>query len=237
MSEALSRERTLELLSEYREGSLEPALRDAVAERLAADAECRETLRALDELEELLGLLAAAPEPRAGLAARAARAALAAGRPRPATVVAFRPRVRHQPAVPAQLQAAAAVAMLVVGLAALVTGPEAAPQQAATRFVERTRLELRQQGGRFVENLRELREIVGAAVETRLDRVEDRVDDYRRLLLEESAPAPSEGRGASPAGVTAELAEPWAGSMRTGRTSAEPGPRQIAGTRAPRRTA
>jgi hypothetical protein len=239
MSQALSRERTLELLSEYREGELEPELRRQVDERLESDALCRETLEALDELARLLPALGAVPEPRAGLAERAARAALLASRPSPAPVIAFPGGRRYRPAVPSHLQAAAAVAMLVTGLAALVTGPEAPPQQAAARLVERTGLELRQQGGRLVENLRELRERVGAAVETRIDSVGDRVDDYRQLLNEneEAAPA-SEGRSAEEAAtrVGARLSEPATRSLRRDPRSATREVRQPAAPHAPRRT-
>jgi anti-sigma factor RsiW len=237
MSEVLSRERTLELLSDYREGALEPRLHQAVEARLAEDAECREMLAALEELAELLPGLGAVPEPGAGLAGRAARAAWAAGPPAP--VIAFQPPVRYRPAVPAQLQAAAAVAMLVTGLAALVSGPDAAPQQAASRLVERTSLELRQQSGRLVENIRELGERVGAAVETRLDQVGDRVDDYRRLLREEQPQAPaSESRnGAERAPGRRHTFEPERARARTGPTSATNEARQHAAGHAPRRRA
>lgn len=238
MSEPLSRERTLELLSDYREGLLAPGLREAVAERLASDAECRETLAALEELAELLPALAGTGEPRAGLAERAARAALAAGRPAP--VATFRRRAPYRPAVPSPLQAAAAVAMLATGLAALVSGPEAPPQRAATRLVERTSLELRQQGGRLVENIRELGERVGAALETRIDRIDDRVEDYRRLLRDEQEPAASrEGRRERAPGAqrVRHITEPAAVALRTHETSAVHRARQRAVADAPRRTA
>jgi hypothetical protein len=239
MSEPLSRERTLELLSDYREGALEPELRAAVARRLASDPECRQTLAALDELAVLLPALVAAAEPGKDLAERAARAALAAFRrapaPVPAPVLAFRAAGRYRPAVPTHLQAAAAVAMLVTGLGALVSGPEAAPQQAATRLVERTSLELRQQSGRLVENIRQLGELVGAAVETRIDRVEDRVDDYRRLLLEQEQPASESRNGAEATLLVRQLAEPERESLRTDPTSATDEARQHAEGHAPRR--
>jgi len=235
MNEALSREQVLERLSDYREGALEPRLRQAVEARLAEDEVCRATLAALDELAELLPGLDAAPEPGSDLARRAARAAWVAGRPAPARVIAFRPPVRYRPAVPAQLQAAAAVAMLVTGLAALVSGPDAAPQQAASRLVERTSLELRQQSGRLVENIRELGERVGAAVETRIDQVEDRVDDYRRLLRQEQQPAPTDESRNAPG--RRQLAEPDRASMRRGPTSATNEARQHALGHAPRRRA
>jgi hypothetical protein len=238
MSEPLSRERTLELLSEYREGALAPELHRAVAARVASDARCRETLAALEELAELLPSLAAAGEPGRDLAQRAARAALAAGRPRPARVVDFRAPRRYPPGMPAQLQAAAAVAMLVTGLAAHVTGPEAAPQQAASRLVERTSLELRQQSGRLVENIRHLGELVEAAALTRIDRVGDRVDDYRRLLRERQQQAPaSEGRNAVPGAQVRHRLEQQVGPLRTGPTSAIAEARPHAVAHAPRRRA
>jgi hypothetical protein len=80
---------------------------------------------------------------------------------------------------------AAALALAITGgvlLAQSFVGP---PVRAANRVVERTvnaGAYLAERKDRLVEDFRLLRVVIGTAFEGRLDRVNDRVDDYRRLL-------------------------------------------------------
>jgi hypothetical protein len=191
------RERTEELLSEYREQTLDTTIAAELEAYLTTDAECRELLMALDEVADAMPRL---PEvmPPAGLARRAALAALSRSHSRGVTrAVPFRPRVmmRRQPAYPPLLQAAAAIAMVVTGVAGLVSGPEAGPAHVATQVVERTSLELRERTDLLVENVRAFGLSVGAAVETRFEGIHDRVDEYRDLLERPGESLPVEGRG------------------------------------------
>jgi hypothetical protein len=126
-------------------------------------------------------------EPSASLAARVAEGSWRRAR---ATVVALRPRAR----VPLQVHALAA------GLAALATAAFLFVQQAparpagvAIKVKERTvnvAASAQEQAARLVEDLRMLRVMIATAFEGRVDRVNDRVDDYRRLLEKRRQHAP-----------------------------------------------
>ena len=87
--------------------------------------------------------------------------------------------------MPSWLQAAAAgFALVAAGAFLLVTGPEA-PTRAATRLVDRTVTAgsfLLERKDRLVEDVRILGVVIGTAFEGRLDRMNDRVNDYRQLL-------------------------------------------------------
>jgi len=167
--------RALELLSDHHEGSLHPLLRAELESHLEECARCRALLEALGEVVEALRGYPVL-EPSAGLAQRAAAAALA----RPRLVTRKRPL-----AIPSWLQAAAAgFALVAAGAFLLVTGPEA-PTRVATRLVDRTVTAgsmLLERKDRLVEDVRILGVVIGTAFEGRLDRMNDRVDDYRQLL-------------------------------------------------------
>jgi hypothetical protein len=178
MKDVLDCGRAEELFSDYREDALPAPLRADLETHLAACAGCPPLLRALDEVLGVLG----SPldlEPSATLAARVAEASWRRAR---TTVVPLRPRVR----VPLQVHALAA------GLAALATAAflflqqsAGRPEGVAGRVKERTvtvAASAQEQAERLVEDLRMLRVMIATAFEGRVDRVNDRVDDYRRLL-------------------------------------------------------
>jgi hypothetical protein len=162
--------RAEELLSDDCEGTLDPLFRDDLQAHLAECAPCRSLRSALLEVVEDLRR---APDlaPPSGLADRIAAAVV-----RERTASARRPRVLR-------FQAAAAVAAI-VGTTALLASREPVRRQ-ATRLVERASsaaVYLDERKDRLLEDVRILRVVVGAAFEGRMDRVNDRVEDYRRLL-------------------------------------------------------
>jgi anti-sigma factor RsiW len=203
MKDTLDCARAEELLSDHLEGALEDPLRADVARHLAACQRCRELL---DALGEVVAALRSAPDldPAVDLAERSAAAALRAAEPRRfGAARRALPRLAaatHElfaSSVPGLVRGlAAALALAITGavmLAQSVVGP---PVQAANRVVERTVTAgayLAERKDRLVEDFRLLRVVIGTAFEGRLDRVNDRVDDYRRLLERRRAlPAPAE---------------------------------------------
>ncbi len=186
MRDVLDCARAEELFSDYREDALPAPLRADLENHLATCTACPDLLRALDEV---LGVLRAPLDldPAASLAARVAEGSWRRAR---ATVVAIRPTVR----VPLRVQALAA------GLAAFATAAFLFVQQAparpagvAGRVKERTvnvAASAQEQAARLVEDLRMLRVMIATAFEGRVDRVNDRVDDYRRLLEKRRQHAP-----------------------------------------------
>ena len=186
MRDVLDCARAEELFSDHREGALPAPLRADLENHLATCTACPGLLRALDEV---LGVLRAPLDldPSASLAARVAQASWQSRR---ATVVAIRPVVR----VPLRVQALAA------GLAAFATAAFLFVQQAPARpagvagkVKERTvnvAASAQEQAARLVEDLRMLRVMIATAFEGRVDRVNDRVDDYRRLLEKRRQHAP-----------------------------------------------
>ncbi|HXB55756.1 MAG TPA: zf-HC2 domain-containing protein [Vicinamibacteria bacterium] len=170
--------RAEELLSDHYEGTLDPLRRADLDAHLSGCADCRALRAALGDVVEALRTFPVL-EPPARLAERVAAAALA---PRVAAPSPFAPRgVR----IPAWLPAAAAgLALVTTGAALLATGPEG-PTRAATRLLDRTvnaGVYLIERKDRLVEDVRILRVLIGTAFEGRLDKMNDRVDDYRRLL-------------------------------------------------------
>ena len=164
-----------ELLSDHLEGTLDPLLARDVDDHLAACAACAE-LR--DTLSEVVDALRSFPsvEPAAGLAARVARAAVLHAQQRRAAAP-FAPRM------PSWLPAMAAGLSILTTVAILLA--QSGTARAGGRLVERTASAgtyVLEKKDRLLEDLRILRVVVGAAVEGRLDRVSDRVEDYRRLL-------------------------------------------------------
>ncbi len=200
--------RAEELFSDHLERTLHEILRGELDAHLAACGDCRALRQALGEV---VAALRAYPELEAptGLADRAARAALVA-RWRP-------PVVRPALVVPAWVQAAAAgFALIALGALLMVVGPEK-PTRAAQRLVGQTvhaGNNLIERKDRLVEDVRVLGVVLSTAFEGRLDRVNERVEDYRRLI-ERRKPAAPEGeskRGSEalplPSGVASAFRTP-----------------------------
>jgi hypothetical protein len=198
-------QRAEELLSDHLEGTLHPILRAELDSHLARCAECG-PLRAA--VAEVVGALRAFPDvdAPAGLAGRAAAAAL----------VAPRPVVRPAIVLPPWVQAAAAgLALITLGTILMVVGPEK-PTRAAQRLVSQTVTagsSLMERKDRLVEDVHILGVVLGTAFEGRLERVNDRVEDYRRLL-DRRRPAP-EGDSKRGSGGR-DLCPGLAGGFRTG---------------------
>jgi hypothetical protein len=194
-------QRAEELLSDHLEGALHSILRAELEGHLAGCADCRALREALGEV--VVALRGASElEAPAGLAERAAAAALA--RPRPVVV---RPAI----VLPSWVQAAAAgFALVALGTALLVVGPER-PTRAAQRLVGQTVTagsHLMEKRDRLVEDVRILGVVLGTAFEGRLDRVNERVEDYRRLLDRRKAtPGGDSKRGGGVPTLPSRLAE------------------------------
>jgi len=173
-SNGLDCARAEELLSDHLEGVLDPLLASELEDHLRSCAACRGLREALAEVVEALRS-SPAVEPGAGLAARVARAAILHAQQQ--RVAAFAPRM------PAWLQAIAAGLSILTTVGILVA--QGGTARAAGRLVERTTSAgtyVLEKKDRLLEDFRILRVVVGAAIEGRLDRVSDRVEDYRRLL-------------------------------------------------------
>jgi len=183
VSDEIGCQRAQELFSDDLEGTLSVVLRAELAEHLRGCDDCR-ALR--EAMQEVVAALRSHPlvEPQAGLSARAAQAALEQAR-------RARPRLRA-PEWPRALRLAAAIALVAAGAVFLMAGPESAPVRAATRLADQTENALfyvAERKDRVLEDVRILRVVIGAAFEGRLDRVNDRFDDYRRILERRRAAA------------------------------------------------
>jgi hypothetical protein len=183
--------RAEELFSDHLEGNLHPILRAELESHLVGCADCRALRGAFAEAVEALHGFPEVDAP-SSLAERAAAAALA------------------------WFQAAAAgLALIALGTILAVVGPEK-PTRAAQRLVGQTVTagnSLLERKDRLVEDVRILGVVLGTAFEGRLDRVNERVEDYRRLL-DRKRPAP-EGDSKSGAGAPA-LPSRLARGFRTG---------------------
>ncbi len=183
--------RAEELFSDHLEGVLHEILKAELEAHLASCEACRE-LR--DSLGEVVSLLHEYPEVEAppGLAVRVARAALARAR-RPV-------EVRPAFVVPQWVQAAAAgFALIALGTMLALVGPEK-PTRAAQRLVGQTVLagnSLIERKDRLFEDVRILGVVLSTAFEGRLDRVNERVEDYRRLLEKRRGGADGESKRGS----------------------------------------
>jgi predicted anti-sigma-YlaC factor YlaD len=174
-------------LSEYLDGALGEPARTGIEAHVGACDACGPLLEAM---REVVAALRSVPvlEPSADLAARAAEAALRAAPLRRAAA----PAQRLTP--PAWLLAAAAAVALAASAGVVALSGD---RGGAGRFrmLERTgnaAAYLAERKDRFVEDIRILRVVIGTAFEGRLERVNDRVDDYRRLLEKRRAAAPVE---------------------------------------------
>lgn len=186
MRDVLDCARAEELLPDHREGALPEPLRADVERHLESCAQCRALLDAITEVLDVLG----SPldlDPAASLAARVAQASWRTAR---ATVLPFRRAAR----LPAQVQSlAAAVAVAITGVFLLVQHTTPEPGRVAGRVKERTvnaAVYVQERTERLVEDLRMLRVVIATAFEGRVERVNDRVDDYKRLLEKRRQHAP-----------------------------------------------
>lgn len=182
--------RASELMSDDIDGTLSPLLGAELHAHLASCPECAALRSALADVTELLRMPELAPSEE--LADRVARASFAAARRPPAR----EPRARAwaQAAanwvgwltdVPFAVQALAAGFALVV-TAGLVTAAGSVPDaggrpRIAQRLSDAT-VYMVEAKERMVEDVRLLRVVISTAFEGRLDRVNERVEDYRRLL-------------------------------------------------------
>jgi predicted anti-sigma-YlaC factor YlaD len=173
-------QRAEELLSDHLEGSLHPLLGAELEAHLASCEECQELRGALADVVEALR---SAPELETpvGLAERAARAACV----RP---IEIRPAL----VLPQWLNAAAAgFALIALGATLAVVGPERGAR-AAQRLVGQTVTagsSLMERKDRLLEDVHVLGVVLSTAFEGRIERVNERVNDYKRLL-ERRKPSP-----------------------------------------------
>lgn len=202
---ATSCARAQELFSDEIEGTLHALLAGELRAHLLECAECRELHAGV---AEVIAALRATPvlEPAQDLAARAADAALRAGR-RPPERRALEAGLWHAPRA---LRLAAAATLVALGAGLLLAGPAAAPARAAERLAERgagVAAYLTERRDRAIAGVRALRVVLSAALEGRVDRLSDRIDDYKRLLDERRAgdaretPRPKEVNPAPPGSV------------------------------------
>jgi hypothetical protein len=194
----MSCDRAAELLSDDLEDALDGVLARELAGHLAGCAECRALRAALADVTVLLRVPAV--EPGADLAERVARASWTTVRAPIVRAERSRALARATATwvgwlndVPFAVQAVAASFALVL-TAGLVMAAGAAPSG-----TDRPRLGQRvttaavyvlERKDRLVEDFRLLRVVVSTAFEGRLDRVNDRIDDYRRLIEKRQKAAP-----------------------------------------------
>jgi len=182
--------RAEELFSDHLEGTLHAVLRAELERHLGSCDACRPLHEAV---ALVMGALrrAAPPDAPPGLAERAALAALRAPR-----VVEIRPALT----VPHWLQAAAAgFALIALGTTLAVVGPER-PTRAAQRLVSETTIlgnGLVERKDRLVEDVRLLGAVLSTAFEGRIEKVGERVQDYKRLLERRKATPPGEPKQGS----------------------------------------
>jgi hypothetical protein len=173
-----------ELLSDHLDGTLHEILKAELTAHLADCRSCRELREAL---EEVVTALRTSPvlEPPEGLVERISQAALSSRR-----LAVVRPAFQ----VPSWVQAAAAgFALIALGTMLMVVGPEK-PTRMAQRLVGQTvtaSSQLIATKDRLVEDVRIFGVLLSTAFEGRLERVNERVEDYRRLLEKRRA-EPSE---------------------------------------------
>lgn len=194
--------RAEELLSDDYEGTLDALFRDDLHAHLAGCARCRALRGALEEVADDLRH---APDlaPPAGLADRVAGA------------VARDRRAPERRGRMLRFKAAAAAAAI-LGTSALYATRGPALRQ-GKRLVERasnTSVYVMERKDRLLEDVRILRVVVSAAFEGRLDRVNDRVEDYRRLL-ERRRNSPEQKKGEAPPKPSALLVQAGAGELST----------------------
>jgi len=204
--------RAEELFSDDYDATLAEPLLGELRRHLASCDDCRALRLALGEVVEALRAFPVV-EPARDLAARAAAAALA--RPR---LVRSAPHHVFPVQVPAWLQTAAAgLALIATGVLLLAIGPRA-PGRAANRLVEGTltaSVYIIEKKDRLVEDFRLLKAVIGTAFEGRIDRMNDRVEDYRRLLERRRRDDPEERKRQGQGPLGPEVREAQAPRFRT----------------------
>jgi hypothetical protein len=178
--------RAEELFSDHYEGNLDQPLLAELQDHLHGCESCSRLREALAEVVEALrSSPVVAPSP--DLAARAAEAALS--RSRGGTVGRSSGRGSGRLAWPGSAMPLPIAAALIMGLAATLglASSRLGPLGRTELLMEQTvtaREYLLERKERLVEDIRILQVVIATAFEERLDRVNDRVDDYRRLLQE-----------------------------------------------------
>jgi hypothetical protein len=198
MNETLRCERAEELFSDYREGELDTLLVSALEEHLSGCATCREVLEVVGAVIDALRP-AAEMDPADDLADRVAATSWRRG------LAAARTALPRAWALPWRVQALAA------GLACVVTGTVLFARAEGPRLTQKVSqrsvngvVYLRERGERLLEDLRVLRVVVATAFEGRVDRVNERVDDYRRLLERRRQTPPEQKKSSATEGVVRE---------------------------------
>ncbi len=195
--------RAEELFSDHYDRTLAPELRLELDAHLASCPTCRALREVFGEVVDALHRVRdhsfAAPP---GLAARAAAAAVSA--PRVATPAA--PVARRARELPLPLLVGAGVLAVLVTLGILSATGSFGSEGRLGRLRARTLTTgayLAERKDRLVEDWRLLRIVVGSAFEGRLDRVQERVEEYRRLLEKrrqgQPSPAPPAPEGGNDA--------------------------------------
>ena len=200
MSQEMTCARAEALLSDHRDGTLAEPLHTELQGHLASCAPCR-SLR--EELRFVVDALQSYPEvaPSSTLASRVTEATLRRGK-----VVALAPR-RKAAATPTRVAVlpawaqslAAGLALVTVGALLMTTraeGPKRAASQIATATVS-TGAFLAEHKDRLVEDVRVLKVVLETAFEGRVERVNERVEDYRKLLERRKPAAPAGEPGQS----------------------------------------
>ena len=197
MREGMTCARTEELLSDHLDATLAEPLHTELQDHLASCLPCR-SLR--EELRFVVDALQSYPEvaPSSTLASRVAEATLRRGK-----VVALAPRPRSAATptrvavLPAWAQSlAAGLALVTVGALLMTTraeGPKRAASHIAAATVS-TGAYLAERKDRLVEDVRVLKVVLETAFEGRVERVNERVEDYRKLLerRRQAEPGPGE---------------------------------------------
>lgn len=195
--------RAEELLSDHLEGQLGPPLLGELSEHLAACQECRHLRARLEDVLEALDELRRSEVPApAGLAERVAARTWAC---RAAMLRSARPPL-------SALQAAAIFLAVLAAWSALGGLSPTAVRRFSARLLEKgstTSAYLRESKERVEDEVRLLNVVLGTAFEDNLERVGQRVEDYRKLLGPRRAPDGGSGAqsrsGVSPRGLSAGI--------------------------------
>lgn len=165
--------RARDLFSDHLDGALDPSLKGELHEHLVTCPSCSALRAAFGEVVDTLRTAPELPVPL-GLVDRIVEATRRLPRPS-----AFR-----APRMPLWMQATATVlALAVTGLVLVSLRPES--RTSLVRLKERTvrfGVYVLERRDRAVEEFRLLRVVFGTAFEGRVDRVNERVEDYRQLL-------------------------------------------------------
>lgn len=176
-------EQARDLFSDLRDGSLHAGAREGIEDHLTGCLECRQLMEAFGEAMEALARFPEI-EPPLDLAERVVEATLA-GRSAVVALV-FRRPTRGLLSLPGWIRSiAAALAIATSGTLLLVTREAQVLSRTASRLGTRAMnmgVHMVERQERLVEDVRGLPSLVGSAVSGRMERVGDRVEDYKRYL-------------------------------------------------------